>query len=123
MSENEPIDRAALRDLLAMFNGDLSFLNQVIDTYLADAGNLLATLRQSVGAGKPEELRRAAHSLKSNSANLGAAALSRMARELEEIGRGGTADGAAEHLPALEAEFARVQAALQTVRLNGLGSD
>jgi two-component system sensor histidine kinase/response regulator len=119
MSDTQTIDRAALQNLLAMFNGDTAFLNQVIDTYLSDAASLLATVRQSAESGKPEDLRRAAHSLKSNSANLGAAALSGIARELEELSRSGAAADAG-RVAALEAEFERVKVALQTVRDNGL---
>lgn len=120
MADTSPIDRAALQNLLAMFNGDTAFLNQVIDTYLSDGANLLATLRQSVGSGRSDDLRRAAHSLKSNSANLGAAALSALGKELEEIGRQGSVAGAAERLAEVETEFQGVKSALQKIQADGL---
>ncbi len=120
MGNSQPVDREALRNLLNMFNGDTAFLGQVIDTYLSDAANLFASLHQAMASGNADELRRAAHSLKSNSANLGAAALSSLSKEIEDIGKRGTVDGAAQKLPALEAEYARVQAALEVVRANGL---
>jgi len=120
MSESDVIDRTALHNLLEMFRGDTAFLNQVIDTYLSDAANLLASLRGAAEAGQANDLRRAAHSLKSNSANLGAMTLSALNKELEEIGKGGTVTGAAERLVAGEAEFERVKAALQAIRERGL---
>lgn len=120
MSETDPIDRTALDNLLIMFNDDTSFLQQVIDTYLADAVNLLATIRQAITHSNAAELRRAAHSLKSNSANLGATTLTGLARELEELGRVGNAAGACEKLIPLETEFTQVKAALQQIRITGL---
>jgi HPt (histidine-containing phosphotransfer) domain-containing protein len=120
MSGTDPIDRAALKNLLAMFSNDLEFLYQVIDTYIADAANLVATIQQAVAKGNADELHRAAHSLKSNSANLGATALSHLARDLEELGRLGNAAAAHEKMPALETEFTQVKASLQRIRTEGL---
>ncbi len=59
---------------------------------------------------------RAAHSLKSNSANLGATTLSGLAKELEMIARAGTLDGAAERLPRVEAETEQARAALEQMK-------
>jgi HPt (histidine-containing phosphotransfer) domain-containing protein len=120
MPNSEVIDRSALRNLLEMFNGDEAFLGQVIDTFLSDATHLLGTIRQSTLSGKADDLRRAAHSLKSNSANLGALSLSALGKELEYIGKGGTVEGAAERLALLDAEYARVRTALQAIRESGL---
>ncbi len=120
MPESKTIDRTALDNLLTLFRGDAAFLGQLIDTYLADAANLIASLRGAVEAGHADDLRRAAHSLKSNSANLGAVGLLALGRELEEIGKGGTVNGAADRLAAVEAEYERVTAALRAVQENEL---
>ncbi len=115
-----PIDRAAIRNLLTMFNGDVAFLNQVIDTYLADATNLLQNIRQATANGQAQELQRAAHSLKSNSANLGATRLSAYGKELEDLGKNGSTAVSAARLADLETEFQQVSTILQHIRANGL---
>jgi HPt (histidine-containing phosphotransfer) domain-containing protein len=57
-------------------------------------------------------LETAAHSLKSSSSYVGAAELSAICRDLEEIGRSGRLDGAAEKAGQIKAEYERVKAAL-----------
>ena len=114
------IDRNALNNLLAMFSGDTAFLMQVIDTYLSDAANLLNTIRRAAHGGQADELRRAAHSLKSNSANLGATRLTTLCRELEELGKNGSVAGASDRLAELETEFEKVRAELKALQEKGL---
>ena len=67
---NVSLDDRALANLRDL-GGD-EFLGEVIDAFLADAPELIATLRRSLDEESPEELRRAAHTLKSNGATLGA---------------------------------------------------
>jgi CheY-like chemotaxis protein/HPt (histidine-containing phosphotransfer) domain-containing protein len=64
------LDDSALRNLRDLGGDD--FLGEVIDAFLADAPGLLGTLRRSLDGQSNEELRRAAHTLKSNGATLGA---------------------------------------------------
>ena len=120
MPESDVVDRAALNTLLAAMGGDESFLSELIDTYFADTPQLLTAMRQAIETGKAEELRRAAHSLKSNSANFGAMAMATMCKELEEMGKNGTMAGVPERLTNLEAEYEKVRTVLQTVRDAGL---
>lgn len=120
MPEPAPVDRATLDKLLAMFNGDKAFLYQVIDTYLSDGVRLLASVQQALADGNADDLRRAAHSLKSNSANLGAMTLSQQSRELEELGRLGTLAAAPAKVAILTEEFQKVKSALEKIRAEGL---
>lgn len=117
---DEIIDRATLSNLLATIGDDVSFLGDLMDTFFDDTPQLLATIRRSAEAGQAEELRRAAHSLKSNSANFGALALSGMCKELEEIGKSGALANVDGLLAQAEAEYTRVRAALQAIRAAGL---
>jgi two-component system, sensor histidine kinase and response regulator len=119
VSEQEPINRAALDDLLATTGGDPAFLAELIDTYFEDTGTLLPAMRKAVVAGSADQLRRAAHSLKSNSASFGAHELTVLCRELEEQGRAGSLGGAAERLAQVEAEYDRVRRALEAARPAG----
>jgi len=119
MGISQSIDPGSLKNLLEMFNGDLTFINEMIDAFLDDAANLLENLHRAVETNDPNELRRAAHSLKSNSANFGATTLSELSKELEEIGKGSSVLGAAERLPLVDSEFALVRAELEALRENG----
>ena len=49
----------------------------------------MAAMRGALADANVEEFRRAAHSLKSNSANLGAMTLAALAKELEMMGKAG----------------------------------
>jgi HPt (histidine-containing phosphotransfer) domain-containing protein len=119
MTDENIIDPTALQAMLEMVGGDTAFLAEMIDTYLADSPQLLADLGQAVDGGNAELLRRAAHSLKSNSAGFGAHALAALARQLEDLGKQGSTAGAAPLLAAAGAEYERVQAALLAARPEG----
>jgi two-component system sensor histidine kinase/response regulator len=58
----------------------------VIEAYLKEASRLLQTLREAVEKADGEAIRKAAHTLKSSSANLGAQKLSSFCKELEAMG-------------------------------------
>jgi PAS domain S-box-containing protein len=88
----------------------------LIDRFYQDADRLLEQARQALEQGHAEELRRAAHSLKSTSATFGAMALSAAARELEHLVRGGKLEGAAGRMAHAESELTRVKAAFEAMR-------
>src|SRR6185503_19357216 len=67
----EPLlDQTTLDNLVATTDAD--FVRELVDTFLDDSPRLLADMRQALADGNAETLRRSAHSLKSNSASLGA---------------------------------------------------
>ena len=110
------LDPAALKNLREMVGGDDAFLVELIDTFLADAPQMLSDMRQALEDGDAVVLRRAAHSLKSNSAEFGGMGLSDFCRELEEMGKAGTLDEAVELVTQVEAEYEKMKVALETVR-------
>jgi HPt (histidine-containing phosphotransfer) domain-containing protein len=85
------------------------FVGELVGTFLEEAPLMLAELRTAVAEASTDRFRRAAHSLKSNSNTFGALRLGEMARDLE---LGGLVTDAA-RIDALQAEYARVAAALQ----------
>lgn len=85
------------------------FVGELVATFFDEAPQMLAELRVAQAGGSADAFRRAAHSLKSNSHTFGAVRLGEMARTLE---LGGMPAGTAP-LDALDAEYARVAAALQ----------
>jgi two-component system sensor histidine kinase/response regulator len=93
-----------------------ALVSKVIDAYLADTPPRFAQLRAAVDAGDAEALRKAAHALKSSSANVGAEQLAALCRELEMLGRKATVAGAGMLLATAESEAARALAALEEQR-------
>jgi two-component system sensor histidine kinase/response regulator len=70
-------------------SGGLSFVKEIMQIYLDTSLETVRQVKQAVAAGDADALRRAAHSLKSSSANVGAEQLSGVFRELEALGREG----------------------------------
>ena len=114
MGESDIIDRAKLDDLVETIGGDREFLGELLQTYFDDAPKLLAAMHAALDTGDADEFRRAAHSLKSNSISFGAMQLSRLCKELEDMGKAGTLDGAGGRISSAEEEYARVRAALES---------
>jgi len=110
------LNPAALENLREIAGGDTVFLVELIDAFLDDAPRILAGMRQALEDGDAALLRQSAHSLKSNSAEFGAMALSKLCQEMEMIARAGVLAGALEKLTRIEAEYAKAQAALETAK-------
>jgi PAS domain S-box-containing protein len=108
------LDSAALEQLRAALGGEATA--EIIDTFLAEGPQLLSILRLAVERGDADELRRAAHTLKSNAATFGATPLSELGRQLEAIGQAGTVHAAVELLAPADAEYERLRSALETAR-------
>ncbi len=108
------LDDGALKNLRDL-GGD-EFLGEVIDAFLADAPELVATLRRSLDEGSSEELRRAAHTLKSNGATLGASEFAELCRTLEARAKAGELDGAGELVDRVEQEYGALRDALEALR-------
>jgi CheY-like chemotaxis protein len=107
-------DRAALENLTDL-GGD-AFLAEVIDTFLADAPTLLEALRRSLDNGATEELRRTAHTLKSNGATLGAETFAELCRELEQQAKTKKLAAASDLVGRIEQEFDPLRQALSAMR-------
>jgi HPt (histidine-containing phosphotransfer) domain-containing protein len=107
-----PIDEPTYDALLKMTGDDQAFVDDLVDTYLEDAVEQLAALDAAIDGGDPAALTRPAHSLKSSSLNVGALDLGKVSLELEERGRAGQLDGAAERVADARRQFATVREAL-----------
>jgi len=108
------IDRKVLDNIAALQKeGAVDILSQVIALYLDSSPKQLRELHVAVSSGDAPAIERVAHSLKSGSANLGAATLSSFFRELESMGRMKSIDNAVELLSKIEAEYGAVETALK----------
>jgi HPt (histidine-containing phosphotransfer) domain-containing protein len=109
-----PIDQATFEELEQTAGAD--FVRELVDTFLAEAPLMLASLDRALAARDAGEFRRAAHSLKSNSNTFGALALGALARDLELSGIDPVLADRASSLGALQAEYARVAKTLTELR-------
>ena len=83
-------------DVLARVGGDRQLLAEISRLFVDDAPRHMEKIRQALDDRDGESLRRAAHGLKGAAANFDAEGVVSAARELEEIGRTGTFDPAAD---------------------------
>jgi HPt (histidine-containing phosphotransfer) domain-containing protein len=120
--DSSVLDPKALRRLLATVGGEFEYLAELIDSFLDDAPKLLDELGQFAQTGDASGVRRVAHALKSNGADLGATAFTNQCKELEDLGKSGALNGAVERVARLQVEYGRVETALMAVRRAGIGN-
>jgi CheY-like chemotaxis protein/HPt (histidine-containing phosphotransfer) domain-containing protein len=104
------LDGAALESLREL--GGEEFLTELIGTFLSDAPALLVSLRAT---HEKEELRRAAHTLKSNGQTFGAKGFAELCRDLEERAKTGELDGADDLIDQIDREYAALAKALEAL--------
>jgi CheY-like chemotaxis protein len=108
-----PLEPAALRGLRTLEEqSGPDLVAGVVDVYLESSAALERELREAAAEGAPQRLARAAHKLKSSSAQLGAQRLASLCKELEALGRAGTCEGASGIVTRLQAELEQVREAL-----------
>ncbi|VXB14063.1 response regulator [Massilia sp. 9I] len=114
--QREAVNRVALDNIRALSrDGGDALVQKVINAYVGDTPRHLATLREAVDGMDPGSVRRVAHSLKSASANIGAARLATLCKELEQLGRADTVAGADRILTDMEHEFQTVRHSLHAM--------
>jgi len=114
------INPAALNAIRALSPGQGdALLRRVIEAFLQDAPRHLAALREAAAGSDTDAIRKAAHSLKSSSANVGAEGLAKLFRDLEQLARAEQTEGAADLLAQLEREFQSVRQTLSTILAKG----
>jgi len=111
--ESGAIDRGAF-DKIAAFRGPngAALMKKVVGKFQDAAPALTGTVVGSAGEGDIEALWRAAHSLKSSAAAVGAARLSQRCAEIETLGRAGDMDGLKPLLDGLERDLSDALAGL-----------
>jgi len=107
------IDQAAFASLTDLVGDD--FIGELVETFFEEAPGLLAEMGRALDKGDAAALRRAAHSLKSNSESFGATRMATLTRELETMGRDGRLDEARPKLAQLEAAYEEAREALKAL--------
>jgi HPt (histidine-containing phosphotransfer) domain-containing protein len=108
------LDPAALDRLLRI--GGQEFLIEMIELFLEHAPQRVEAARTGFDEGDMSALYRAAHSLKSTAANLGARSLQDVAARLEESAATGETEGMAPLLDELERSYQRLRSDLEMER-------
>jgi PAS domain S-box-containing protein len=108
----DPTALTALRRFQKPGRPDL--VARLIESYLDDTPKQLQLMGTAVNEHDPETLYRAAHKLKSGSAEMGARRLSGLCKILESVGRQGSVEGALPILEQAEVSFAVVASELST---------
>jgi PAS domain S-box-containing protein len=100
------LDRARLDALRNAIGEDFV---ELITVFLDSAAEVLENLRKACRRGDRDGVHRQAHTLKSSAANVGATALSALARHLESEAKAGSVSNAAAGIDQLERELAHVK--------------
>lgn len=108
------LDPRSLENLVEM--GGIALRDQVIEAFGTEAAALRTVLSEAVQDADAARLRRAAHTLKSNGAMLGATALTDICRDLEQLAGEGRLDGAATLVGRIASELTCVERALTELR-------
>ncbi|PZC49569.1 MAG: hypothetical protein DK306_000585 [Chloroflexi bacterium] len=106
------LNPAVLEELSALGSSNDSFVGQLLAQYAQEVPQLIAQCRGAVLAQDPNTLRRAAHTLKGGSANIGATAMAQRAHLVETLGANGTTERADDQLTEIEGLYQRTLTAL-----------
>ncbi|NOT53104.1 MAG: response regulator [Deltaproteobacteria bacterium] len=109
----ETLDR---QELLALLDGDLSLLTELIDIFWENSPDLIAQLRSALEDRDLHTLTYAAHALKGAVGNFAAKRALSLIAELETTGETSDFSQATHTLDALEAELASLRHALSSLR-------
>lgn len=115
MPESEIIDQATFDNLLDSIGGDVDFMSELVEAYIASTPELFTTIQQALTSGNAPAFQRAAHSLKTGSASFGALSFAAQCKELEDIGKSGLLEGASHKFAVMEAVYPEVVSALQVM--------
>ena len=107
----EHLDYDTLTTLKQVMEDDFALL---IDTFVQDSTNRIGTLREVIQGTEADLIRRAAHSFKGSSSNVGAMQLSALCSALEKKALANDFDNLAGDLDGIEKEFAQVLVLLRS---------
>lgn len=111
------IDKRMLNAIRALQRPNApSIVEKVIATYFESSKNLMEELADRIEMRDTDGVRKAAHSLKSSSANVGATQLAELCKEMEYKARNNSLDGAEQLMASIAAELKRAVTALENER-------
>jgi CheY-like chemotaxis protein/HPt (histidine-containing phosphotransfer) domain-containing protein/anti-sigma regulatory factor (Ser/Thr protein kinase) len=115
--KNSVLDTKALDQLRELDpTGGTGLIQQIVAAFFDSVGDTVARIEAAVEANHAENLRMAAHALKSSSANVGARTLSDICRQLEACGREERMAEAQPLFDRMREAYAQAEIALQEFR-------
>jgi GAF domain-containing protein/CheY-like chemotaxis protein/HPt (histidine-containing phosphotransfer) domain-containing protein len=108
-----PVDASVLARLAESMGGDDAFVAELIEQFVTDSPTLVKAARHGLESGDADEVRRAAHTLKSNASTFGANELADRSSRLETAAKAGRLDDGPARIQAIDEELERVHAALR----------
>jgi CheY-like chemotaxis protein len=111
--DSASVDLSVLDNLAGMTEGGDEFVGRLIETFVSDTTSRLVTLHVALDAGDASMIERTGHALKGSSGNMGATAMAALGAALQGVGQKQDLEGAGALIEDMEAEFARVRAALE----------
>jgi signal transduction histidine kinase/CheY-like chemotaxis protein/HPt (histidine-containing phosphotransfer) domain-containing protein len=114
---NAPLLPATIAQLQEMDDND-GFFNRIIDAYLEKSPADIEQLNQGLAHSDLDALRKAAHSFKSSSYNLGAHKLAELCKTLEKTVRDKDLEQAGSLCVSIDGEYQRVREALIKIKEN-----
>ncbi|MCO5199486.1 MAG: response regulator [Anaerolineae bacterium] len=116
--EEALLDAAVLANLYDVTGQDDDFMVQLLDSFLSTSVELMERLTHGVESGDSAEIRLAAHTLKSGSADVGATAFSHICAELEALAKNDHLTAASSSVSHLQQLYPAVAEAVQQLRAN-----
>jgi HPt (histidine-containing phosphotransfer) domain-containing protein len=111
------IDPSALAPYRNVMGADAdAFVADLIESYLANSGDLVAAIETALTTHNSDSFIRSAHTLKSNSAIFGANVLSGFCQELETAGQEGNLAALKPKVDQMKAEYKQVCQELTDLR-------
>lgn len=107
------VHRSLQEDFYALVGDDEELLRKLSDTFLRDMPAKLAALQEALRKGDSAVLRLHSHGMKSSAALMGMSHLAKLCKELELLVTGGTTEGAAAMVAAIEGEYRQLEKELQ----------
>ena len=104
-------------ELLDRIDGDRAFLSELLDLFRADYPLQIQAARMAIESNDAAELQKAGHALKGALGNLAATTASRMASELESMGKSRNMTAAGKRVDQLEEELILVLEALESLSM------
>jgi PAS domain S-box-containing protein len=111
---NKTIDQSVLDTLRSLHvEGGPNIVAKIVEAYLGETPTHIDDLQKACTANDSETMRKAAHAMKSSSANVGALELSRMTLELEAKCKNNSTENAEEDILEIVGEYDKVKAVLE----------
>lgn len=111
------VDESAFSQFYDMWGDEApQVIGELIDLFLQNAPRFLEDMETAHRRGNAAELRRLAHTFKSNAGMVGANSLARICQSLEDTAKAGDMDTAGKLLAQVQSEYERVQQELTVFR-------